>query len=104
MTVMHTFKFDRQKEALSMSSQPLVSIIIPYYQQPAFLAESVRSAKAQSYPNIEIIIVDDGSPVSAEPLLKKIKGIKLLRTNNGGVSAARNLGFQISSGDYLIFL
>jgi len=83
---------------------PLVSIIIPYYNQQAFIADAVGSAKRQTYPNIEIIVVDDGSPVPAEPLIKTIEGIQLLRTENRGVSAARNLGFQRSLGEYLIFL
>jgi glycosyltransferase involved in cell wall biosynthesis len=84
--------------------QPLVSIIIPYYNQRAFIADAVGSAKLQTYPNIEIIVVDDGSQVPAESELREIDGIQLLRTENRGVSAARNLGFQRSSGEYLIFL
>jgi glycosyltransferase involved in cell wall biosynthesis len=87
-----------------IGSQPLVSIIIPYHKQEKYVAETVLSAKRQTHPNIEIIVVDDGSPVSVEPLLKGFDGIQLLRTTNQGVSAARNLGFHRSSGEYLIFL
>jgi O-antigen/teichoic acid export membrane protein/glycosyltransferase involved in cell wall biosynthesis len=92
------------RTGIPISSEPLVSIIIPYYNQQAFIADAAWSAKRQTYPNIEIIVVDDGSPVPAEPHLRQINGIHLLRTENHGVSAARNLGFQRSSGEYLIFL
>ena len=85
-------------------SHPLVSIIIPYYKQPAFVTEAVRSAKSQTYSYIEIIVVDDGSPEPVEPLLRNIEGVRLVRTQNGGVAAARNAGFQRSSGEYLVFL
>lgn len=81
-----------------------VSIIIPYYNQPAFLAEAVSSARQQTYGDVEIIVVDDGSVVPAESMIEQGKNISILRTENRGVSAARNLGFAKSSGNYLIFL
>jgi glycosyltransferase involved in cell wall biosynthesis len=83
---------------------PLVSIIIPYYNQPAFVAEAVLSAKQQTYPNVETIVVDDGSAIPADAILQEVSDVLILRTGNGGVAAARNFGFQRSSGDYLIFL
>jgi O-antigen/teichoic acid export membrane protein/glycosyltransferase involved in cell wall biosynthesis len=84
--------------------KPLVSIIIPYYNQPKFVTESVLSAKNQDYPSIEIIVVDDGSTVPADTLLERTPGVTILRTENHGVSAARNFGFRKSSGEFLIFL
>jgi O-antigen/teichoic acid export membrane protein/glycosyltransferase involved in cell wall biosynthesis len=84
--------------------KPLVSIIIPYYNQPEFLAEAVSSAMRQTYAHLEVIVVDDGSTIPAESLLQQASGVVILRTDNRGVSAARNLGFQKSSGDYLTFL
>jgi glycosyltransferase involved in cell wall biosynthesis len=87
-----------------IGTEPLVSIIIPYYNQPAFLAGAVLSAKQQTYPNAEIIVVDDGSAIPADSLLQQVSDILILRTGNRGVAAARNLGFQRSSGDFLIFL
>jgi len=83
---------------------PLVSIVIPYYNQPDFVLAAVLSAKEQTYTRIEVIVVDDGSLVPAEPLLAGVDGITVLRTENRGVSAARNLGFANSTGDMLIFL
>src|ERR1700678_1458102 len=84
--------------------EPRVSIIIPYYNQPDFLAETVLSAKQQTYSNVEIIVVDDGSVVPADSIVQRGSGVFILRTRNRGVSAARNFGFKKSSGDYLIFL
>lgn len=84
--------------------KPLVSIIIPYYNQPQFVAEAVQSAMKQNYPSVEIIVVDDGSMIPAESLLEQGAGITIVRTENRGVSAARNLGFRKSSGEFLIFL
>jgi O-antigen/teichoic acid export membrane protein/glycosyltransferase involved in cell wall biosynthesis len=84
--------------------KPLVSVIIPFYNQPKFVPEAVLSAKNQDYPSVEIIVVDDGSTVPADSLIKRAPGVTILRTENRGVSAARNLGFSKSSGEFLIFL
>ncbi len=86
------------------SVETRVSIIIPYYNQPGFLAEAVSSATQQTYGDVEIIVVDDGSVVPAESIIEQANNVAILRTGNRGVSAARNLGFAKSSGKYLIFL
>jgi glycosyltransferase involved in cell wall biosynthesis len=65
---------------------------------------TVLSARFQTYPNVEVIVVDDGSPVPAEPYLREIDGIQLFRTDNHGCPATRNFGFIKSSGNTLIFL
>lgn len=83
---------------------PLVSVVIPYYNQTAYIREAVLSAKRQTYPNVEIIVVDDGAPVPVAPILGDIEGIHIYRKDNGGASAARNYGFQESRGEYLLFL
>jgi glycosyltransferase involved in cell wall biosynthesis len=88
----------------SLGAEHRVSVIIPYYNQPAFLAEAVSSVERQTYSNVEIIVVDDGSAVPAESVLSQPSNILILRTENRGVSAARNLGFERCSGDFLIFL
>lgn len=85
-------------------TRPLVSIIIPYYKQEAFLAETVRSAKQQTYGNFEIIVVDDGSPIPATSILPEASDVVVFRTENRGCPAARNFGFKQSSGEYLVFL
>ncbi len=85
-------------------TQPLVSIIIPFYRQEAYLGATVESAKRQTYRRIEIIVVDDGSPVSASSVLGVQDGVTIVRTENGGSAAARNRGFAASSGEFLVFL
>jgi O-antigen/teichoic acid export membrane protein/glycosyltransferase involved in cell wall biosynthesis len=86
------------------TAQPLVSIVIPYFNHPAYLAETIASARQQSYSNIEIIVVDDGSAIPADTILAPSSDIELVRTENHGVSVARNIGFEKCSGEYIIFL
>jgi len=88
----------------SKQAHPLVSVIIAYYRQERFIAETVRSVKQQTYPNFEIIVVDDGSPLPARCVLPESNDVLLLRTENRGCPAARNHGFRQSSGEYLVFL
>ncbi len=83
---------------------PLVSIILSYYNEIRFIAEAVESAKSQTYKNIEVIVVDDGSTEQAHQHLLTIPGIKIIRQPNGGVSSARNRGISESRGDYIVFL
>ena len=94
----------RELTGSGIEAQPLVSIIIPYFNHPTYLADTVGSACRQTYTNLEVIVVDDGSAVPAATLLEAFPEVTLIRTENGGVSSARNIGFQNSSGEYLIFL
>jgi glycosyltransferase involved in cell wall biosynthesis len=82
-----------------------VSIIITCYNYARFVAEAIDSALAQSYPNIEIIVVDDGSTDDTPDVLKQYdQKVTCLRVANGGVVRARNLGFEHSTGDFVCFL
>lgn len=88
---------------------PLVSIIIPVYNKAAFVSETLDSALAQSYSNIELILVNDGSTDGSLKILQEYKDkfpekIILIDSLNQGVSAATNLGIQSSKGDYIQFL
>ncbi len=91
-----------------MKEQPLVSVIIPAYKAEKFLPETLESVLDQTYENLEIIVVDDGSPESLEPVvapyLEKDARIKFFRKPNGGVSSARNFGYKKSRGDFVSFL
>ena len=82
----------------------LVSIIIPYFNHPQFIGDAVLSATQQTYSNIEVIVVDDGSAVAADSVVCKSPLVSLFRTENHGVSDARNTGFARSSGKFLVFL
>ena len=85
-------------------SLPLVSVIITSYNQRRFVLESASSAQRQTYSNRELIVVDDGSTDGSLELLKPLSGVHVISKSNRGVSAARNRGFQESSGEYIVFL
>lgn len=83
----------------------LVSAIIPNYNNAQFLRAAVESVFAQSYPNIELIVVDDGSTDESLKVLDQFGDrISVIRQPNRGVSAARNAGIENSLGDYVAFL
>lgn len=85
-----------------------VSIIVPIYNSSKTLDRCIKSLLAQSYDNIEIILVNDGSKDSSfsicESYKKSNSNIILKHKENGGVSSARNLGIQTASGSYIIFV
>lgn len=85
-----------------------VSIIFPIYNVEQYLLQSVNSIRQQTYKNIEIILVDDGSkdtsPILCEQLKKQDERIVVIHKENGGLSDARNAGLKISTGDYVCFL
>lgn len=84
-------------------SAPLISIIIPVYNRVSIFRQSLASALAQTYPNTEIIVIDDGSN-SPIVLPKNVsEKVQLFRQKNAGAPAARNAGFAKSRGEYVIF-
>lgn len=82
-----------------------VSILIPLYNAEAFIAESINSLLKQTYPNIELIIVDDGSSDNSFDVAKKFESenVRVFQQNNKGACAARNKAFELSTGDYINF-
>ena len=91
-----------------MSAQPLVTVIIPIYNVGKFISKCVESVLHQTHDNLELILVDDGSPDDAGAVCDKYaetdKRIKVVHKENGGVSSARNAGLDIATGDYIIFI
>ena len=91
-----------------MAKNPKVSIIIPAYNVEKCLSESVKSAEKQSYKNIEIIIVNDGSSDNTEKvasdLSKKYSNVEVVNQENSGPGEARNRGIVAAKGDYVLFL
>ena len=84
---------------------PKVTVIIPTYNRSRFICQAVDSVIAQTYPNIELIVVDDGSTDETHDLLKKYgKKLRYLYQKNQGRSAARNLGVKNAKGKYIAFL
>jgi len=88
----------------SSHNNPLVSVIIPCYNHARYLPEAVESVLNQTYPNIEIIIVNDGSTDDTETIIKKWPSVKYVAQTNQGLSAARNTGIQNARGEFLSFL
>ena len=87
--------------------EPFVSIVMPVYNAEDHLEESLRSVLEQTYKNLEIICVDDGSidsgPAVIERLARKDSRIKMLLQENSGAGVARNKGMDEAKGDYLFF-
>ncbi|MEZ5428964.1 MAG: glycosyltransferase [Pyrinomonadaceae bacterium] len=85
--------------------KPLVSVIIPNYNYAEYLREAIDSVLNQTYPNIEIVVVDDGSKDHSAEVLKSYKDrITAVFQENAGVSAARNNGAERGRGRYIAFL
>ena len=86
----------------------LISIIIPVYKVENYLEQCIRSAADQTYKNLEIILVDDGSPDGCPQICdrwkEKEKRIRVIHKPNGGLSDARNEGMKIASGEYIAFV
>lgn len=89
-------------------STPLLTIIIPVYNTRPYLERCVRSVMGQSYQNLEILLVDDGSTDGSGALCEELAGedgrIRVLHKENGGSSSARNLAIQQARGEYLGFV
>ena len=91
-----------------MTPQPLISVIVPIYNVEKYLDNCVKSIVNQTYKNLEIILVDDGSPDSCPAICdnwaKIDSRINVIHQKNSGVSAARNIGIKSSLGDFITFV
>ncbi len=87
-----------------MSALPLVSVVIPSCNRANVVSRAIRSVLSQTYQNIEIIIVDDGSEDETPGVLSEFSNIRVLTQDNRGVSAARNTGIETSYGELVAFL
>jgi len=86
--------------------KPLVSILVPAYNSEGWIADTLRSAIAQTWPRKEIIVVDDGSKDRTAEVAREFAsaGVKVVTVPNGGASAARNHALKLSQGDYIQWL
>lgn len=91
--------------AVHQSITSLVSVIIPAYNAGRYIGETIESALSQSYPELEIIVVDDGSTDDTvkvvSSFIEKESKVKLIRQENSGVAAARNTGIRHSQGEFI---
>lgn len=91
-----------------MQKKPLVSIIIPVYNVEAYLEKCLQSVVTQTYTNIEILLVNDGStdrsPAVCRAFAARDTRIRVLNRENGGLSSARNAGLEVANGEYVCFI
>lgn len=89
-------------------NKPLISVVVPVYKVEPYLRKCIDSILGQTYRNLEIILVDDGSPdccpAICDEYAKVDSRIKVIHKANGGLSDARNVGMDAASGDYLMFV
>lgn len=91
-----------------MQKEPLLSVIIPVYGVEKYIAECLDSVMHQTYKNLEIIVVNDGTKDQSAVIARKYacidKRIKVYDFDNGGISVARNRGIELANGKYIAFL
>jgi glycosyltransferase involved in cell wall biosynthesis len=93
------------REFVVTSAPPLVTVVIPTYNYGAYVCEAVESVLAQTYPSVEVIVVDDGSTDDTRDRLSVFGNrIRVITQKNSGVSVARNTGISAARGEYLAFL
>ena len=89
-------------------NQSLISVIVPVYKVEQYLDKCVESIVNQTYRNLEIILVDDGSPDNCPAMCdgwaKRDYRIKVIHKANGGLSDARNAGIAVASGEFIGFV
>jgi glycosyltransferase involved in cell wall biosynthesis len=85
--------------------RPRVTVIIPVYNRLTFLDQAIESALTQTYPKIDVVVVDDGSAVDVrQPVERFGPRVTYARQENGGQASARNHGLRLARGEYCLFL
>lgn len=88
--------------------KPIVSIVIPVFNGEKFIKDCIESIKTQTVKEIQIIVIDDGSQDNTPSILRKLESednrIEVIYQNNGGVSAARNIGLQFVRAEWVLFV
>lgn len=91
-----------------MNQEPLISVIVPVYWVENYLKKCVDSILTQTYTNLELILVDDGSPDQSgaicDAYAQKDKRVRVIHKENGGLSSARNAGLDAARGDFVAFV
>ena len=95
---------DTRRRANQRPHTPLVSVVIPCYNQAHFLGDAIDSVLAQDYAPIEIVVVNDGSTDDTAAVAGRYTSVRLVRQENRGLAEARNTGLAHSRGELLVFL
>ena len=89
-----------------LETLPMVSVVIPAYKMEKYIGETIESVLKSSYPNFEVLVVDDGSPdrsyLIANEFAAKDSRVRVFTKPNGGVSTARNLGISLAKGELIL--
>src|SRR5690349_10342119 len=89
-------------------SQPPVSVVVPTHNRARTLGRTIESVLAQTYPSVELVIVDDGSSDDTGEVIARGWGadarVRYLKKPNGGPASARNFGFRAARGEYVALL
>jgi glycosyltransferase involved in cell wall biosynthesis len=92
-------------ESSQIPYSPVVSVIIPCYKQAQYVGAAIESVLSQEYPNVEVVLVNDGSPDDTHQVAAQYEGrIIYIEQPNSGVAVSRNNGFARASGEYIKFL
>jgi glycosyltransferase involved in cell wall biosynthesis len=86
------------------AGRPRVTIIIPCFNAELYLAEALSSAVGQTYENVEIVLVDDGSTDRSAEIARGFPQVRVVSQRNAGSSAARNTGLGVSESEFVLFL
>ncbi len=87
-----------------MNENPLISVMMPTYNNAKYIKQAIESIYAQNYDNIEIIVVDDGSTDNTKEIVQQYKDIKYFYIEHKGIPFARNLVLEKSKGEYIAVL
>ena len=95
--------FPDKQVVKTMRVQPKVSVVIPFYNCP-YVDQAIESALGQSYPDVEVIVVNDGSLQYREKIFPYMHRIRYLEKANGGTATALNMGIRYATGQYFAWL
>lgn len=105
---LYTSKYNENSQEEKIKDFPLLSVIVPVYNVETYLSRCIESILAQTYKNLEIILVNDGSTDNSGAICEKFASmdsrIKLINKMNAGVSSARNAGIKVAKGAYITFV
>lgn len=99
---------NKKNEPNSIPDMPLISVVMPCYNNGAYVAQAIESVQKQTFENWELVVVNDGSTDKSDEVIsgyaRTDKRIHYIKQENKGVSAARNHGVQAATGEYICFL